>query len=90
MASLIFQSFGVESTAVMSMLEAIQEMKFFLRTAYRDLKTFAGSSIKIKTQSLGQGNRASPTGWCVISITILWVHGAKGHGAHFLAPMSQV
>ncbi len=30
MASLIFQSFGVENTAVLSMLEAIQEMKFFL------------------------------------------------------------
>jgi hypothetical protein len=32
MASLIFQSFGVESTAtaVSTMLETIQEMKFFL------------------------------------------------------------
>ncbi len=29
-------------------------------------------------------------GWCVISIAILRVHGAKGHGAHFLAPLSQV
>ena len=33
MASLIFQSFGVESTAVSTMLEMIQEMKFFLQTA---------------------------------------------------------
>ncbi len=53
MASLIFQSFGVISTAVSAMLETIQEMKFFLRTAYGDSKTFAGSSIKIKTQGLG-------------------------------------
>ena len=60
MASLIFQSFGVKSTAVSAMLEMIQEMKFFLRTAYGDSKTFAGSSIKIKTQGLGQGNGASP------------------------------
>ena len=29
MASLIFQSFGVKSTAVSAMLETIQEMKFF-------------------------------------------------------------
>ncbi len=30
MASLILQSFGVESAAVSAMLETIQEMKFFL------------------------------------------------------------
>ncbi len=53
MASLIFQSFGVEDTAVAAMLETIQEMKFFLRTAYGDSKVFAGLLIKIKTQGLG-------------------------------------
>ena len=72
------------------MLETIQKMKFYLRTAYGDSKTFAALTIKIKTQGLGQGNRASPAGWCIISIAILWVHGVKGHGAHFLAPLSQV
>jgi hypothetical protein len=90
MASLIFQSFGVESMAVSAMLETIQEMKFFLRTAYGDSKRFAGSSIKIKTQGLGEGNGAAPAGWCAISIVILRAHGAKGHSAHFIAPMSQV
>ncbi len=72
------------------MLETIQEMKFFLRTAYGDLNVFAGLSIKIKTQGLGQGNEASSAGWCIISIMILRAHGAKGHGAQFIAPMSQV
>jgi hypothetical protein len=72
------------------MLETIQEMKFFLQTAYGDTKTFAGSSIKIKTQGLGQGKGASPAGWCVISIVILRAHGTKGHGVHFMAPMSLV
>jgi hypothetical protein len=71
MASLIFQSFGVEYTAVAAMLETIQEMKFFLRTAYGDSKAFAGSTVEIKMQGLGQGNGASPAGWCVISIMIL-------------------
>jgi hypothetical protein len=47
-------------------------------------------TIKIKTQGLGQGNKASPTGWCIISIAILQALGAKGHKAHFLAPLSQV
>jgi hypothetical protein len=90
MASLIFQSFGVEDTAVAAMLETIQDMKFFLRTAYGDSKNFAGSTIEIKMQGLCQGNGASPAGWCVINIMILRSHGAKGHGAHFLAPMSYV
>ncbi len=76
--------------AVSAMLGMIQEMKFFLRTAYGDSKMFAGSSIEIKTQGLGQGNGASPAGWCVIIIVILWAHGAKGHGAHFIALMSLV
>ncbi len=90
MASLIFQSFGVEDTAVAAMLETIQDMKFFLLTAYGDSKDFTSSTIEIKMQGLGQGNGASPAGWCVISIMILQAHGAKGHSAHFLAPISHV
>jgi hypothetical protein len=68
MALLICQSFGVEDTAVAAMLETIQEMKFFLCTAYRDSKDFAGSPIEIKMQGSGQGNGASPAGWCIIRI----------------------
>ena len=90
MVLLIFQSFGVEDTAVSEMLEMIQEMKFFLRTAFGDSRDFAGSTIEVKTQGLGQGNEASLAGWCVISIMILCAHGAKGCGAHFIALLSQV
>jgi hypothetical protein len=90
MASLIFQSFGVAETAVTTMLETIQDMIFFLRMAFGDSKEFAGLTIKVKTQGLGQGNGTSLAGWCIISIAILQVHGAKGHGAHFIAPLSQV
>jgi len=72
------------------MLETIQEMKFFLRTAYGDSKDFNELSIEIKMQGLGQGNGASPAGWCAISIMILRAHGAKGHGAQFIASMFQV
>ena len=84
MALLIFQSFGVEDTAVLAMLETIQEMKFFLRMAFGDSRDFAGLTIEVKTQGLGQGNGVSPAGWCVISIMILQAHGTKEHRAHFL------
>jgi hypothetical protein len=50
MALLIFQSFGVEDTAVMAMLEMIQEMKFFLRMAFGDSRDFAGLTIEVKTR----------------------------------------
>ncbi len=62
MALLIFQSFGVEDTAVTAMLEMIQEMKFFLRTAFGDSKEFAGLTIEVKTQRLGRGNGTSLPG----------------------------
>ena len=90
MVLLIFQSLGVDDTTVLAMLETIQEMKFFLRTAFGDSREFAGSTIEVKTQGLGQGNGASPAGWRVISIMILHAHGAKGQGTHFIAPLSQV
>ena len=90
MASLIFQSFGVEDTAVAAMLETIQEMKFFLQTAYGDSKDFAGSTVEIKMQGLGQGNGASLAGWCIISIMIFQAHGEKGLGTQFLAPISHM
>ncbi len=87
MVSLIFQAFGVPLTAVETMLGAIENMKFFLRTGFGDSKSFAGGSISIKTQDLTQGNGASLAGWAVISICILGAHREKGHGAKFYCPI---
>ncbi len=90
MASLIFQAFGVPITTVGSMLGAIQNMKFFLRTGFGDLTSFSGGGISIKTQGLCQGNGAALAGWAVISICIIGVHMKKGHGAKFLCPITQL
>ena len=89
-ASLVFQAFGVPTEAIESMLTAIEEMKCFLRTAYGDSTGFAGSKIEVKFQGSCQGNGAAPAGWAVISITILQAHEEKGHGAHFVCPMSNL
>ena len=72
------------------MLKSIQEMKFFLRTAFGDSADFAGSMLEVKTQGLCQGNGAAPAGWAVVSIAILNAHKRKGHGAQFLCPISLV
>ena len=89
-ASLVFQAFGVPEEAIESMLTAIEEMKYFLRTAYGDSTNFSGSTIDVKFQGLCQGNGAAPAGWAVISITILSAHKEKGHGAHFKCPISNL
>ena len=89
-ASLIFQAMGVPVEGVQAMLEAIQEMKYFLRTAYGDSKNSANSRIEVKYQGLCQGNGAAPAGWAVISITVLRAHKKKGHGATFMCPVSKV
>ena len=88
--SLVMQAFGVPVSAVGSMLKTIQDMKFFLRTAYGDSRTAAGSHIEVKTQGLCQGNGAAPAGWAVVSITILHAHKKKGHGLKLLCPISKL
>ena len=89
-SSMVFQAFGVPIEAIDSMLTAIQNMKYFLRTAYGDSKEFAGSSIEIKFQGLCQGNGAAPAGWALISITIIPAHTCKGHGGYFVCPISKL
>jgi hypothetical protein len=48
-ASLVFRSFRVSQEATGPMLKTIQEIIFFLRTAFGDSKDFAGSTVEIKT-----------------------------------------
>jgi hypothetical protein len=86
-ASLVFRSFGVSKEATGVTLKTIQEMKFFLRTAFGDSKDFAGLMVEIKTQGLCQGNGAALAGWTAVSIVILNAHRRRGHGAKFLCPI---
>ena len=60
------------------MLSTIKEMKYYLRTAYRESKNYRGHRISVKFQGLCQGNGAAPAGWALISITILNAHKKKG------------
>lgn len=85
---LVFQAFGVSEHTAVTMLSMIQDMQFFLRTAFGDSKTAAGSTIEVKTQGLCQGSGAALAGWAVVSIAILHAHKKKGHGATFLCPIT--
>eukprot|EP00804_Cyclotella_cryptica_P024800 CCRYP_001751-RA/>CCRYP_001751-RA protein AED:0.66 eAED:0.66 QI:0/-1/0/1/-1/0/1/0/248 len=88
-ASLVFRAMGAKLPMTLSMLTAIQQMQFFLRTAFGDSKNAVGSKIHLKTQGFMQGNGASLAGWTVVLIVILGAHKEKGHGASFLCPVSQ-
>ena len=59
-AALVFCSFGVSKESACAMLKTIQEMKFFLRTAFGDSSEFAGALAEVKTQGLCQGNGRLP------------------------------
>jgi hypothetical protein len=87
-ASLIFQACGVPLEGIESMLEAIQEMKYFLRTGFGDSTNFKTSTVEVKFQGLCQGNGASPAGWAVISIAIVGAHKRKGYSATLCCSMT--
>ena len=53
-ASLVFQAFGVPEEAIESMLTAIQDMKYFLRTAYGDSTHCAGSTVNSSFKDSGR------------------------------------
>jgi hypothetical protein len=48
-ASLVFQAFGVPTTAIETMHGAIENMKFYLQTGFGDSKSFAGGGVSVKT-----------------------------------------
>lgn len=85
-ASLIFQACRVPVAGVEAMLSAIQEMKYFLRTAFGDSKDYLSSKVVVKFQGLCQGNGAAPAGWA--AITIVNAHKRKRHSAVFMCPIT--
>lgn len=88
-ASIVFQACGVPEEGVHMMLSTIQDMKYFLRTAYGDSRNCRGAKLQVKFQGLCQGNGAAPAGWAAISITILNAHKRHGHGAIFQCPVTK-
>ena len=89
-ASLVFQSFGVPLESFDSVIIAIEEMKYFLWTEYGDSENVSRSTIKIKFQGICQRSGGAPEVWELIIITIIGAHKRKGHGGHFVCPISNL
>ncbi len=93
MASMVFQSFGVPTPAIESMLSMIQNMIFYLWTGYGNSSGYAdrgkgSSGESMKMQGMCQGNGASQAAWRVTSIPMIAAQRRKDHGAHFIAPIT--
>ena len=88
-ASLVFWSFGVPEEAIETMITSIEKIKYFLLASYGYSKEYVGSTIEVKFQGLCKGNGTAPSGWSVISIIIINAHKSKGHGGHFLCPITR-
>ena len=87
--SLCAQSWDVDPQAIIAMLVTIQQMKFFLRTAFGDLQTFFSSIDDILAfQGSCQGNKGSPTFWLVVSIFLVLMLHRLGHLACIWVAMS--
>ena len=61
-SSMIFQAFETNVNTCKSMHSAIQDMQFFLRTAFGDSSKSVGARLELKTQEYMQGNGAAPVG----------------------------
>jgi hypothetical protein len=82
--SMAFQSVGVPTTATVSMLSTIQDIKFFLRTEYGNSTAFGGATGEIKMQGLCQGNGTALACWLITYIMMIRAHKRKDHGVHFV------
>jgi hypothetical protein len=93
MASMVFQSFGVPTSAIKSILMTMKNMEFYLRTGYGDSTGHAGrvddlSGDNRRTQGVCQDNGTAPAAWTVTSILMITSQCRKDYGAHFIAPIS--
>ncbi len=78
-ASLACQRLGVPYTVMQSMFDTIQNMRFYLCTAYGVSTTFYGGGVQPDgriPQGVCQGNGAGPAIWIAISLVLLQLMNA--------------
>ncbi len=90
-----YSTVGIPIPTIEAMLSTIENMKFYLRTGFGNSQDYAGGEtsnrmdqVKPQAQVMCQGNGASPAAWAVTTIPMIRAHRKKGHGAHFVAPIS--
>ena len=71
---------GIPRPALQSMLQAIQEMDHYIRTAFGDSDSHYGQENGVPPQGVLQGNGAGPAGWFCISTLMIRILRDQGFG----------
>jgi hypothetical protein len=89
-ALLALRRLGVPRPAVASMLDTIQQMKHYIRTAFGESEGFYGPSEEgPPPQGLIQGNGAAPAAWAAITAVLVDCMKSEGYGYEAWAPISK-
>ena len=79
--SLALQRLGIPKPAIDSMIEAIQEMDHYVRTAFGDSDdSYGNNPYKPPPSGVLQGNGAGPAGWFAIATILIEIMRAAGFG----------
>lgn len=77
-------------TAIAATLFVLQSMRFYQRTGFGDSETFFGGNRLLKLfQGLGQGNRAAPPSWIMLSSVLVNVFRGLDYGAKICDPITR-
>jgi hypothetical protein len=89
-ASLMAQRIGMDTKIVELFIKMLDEVKYHAKTIYGVSKLSYQSSEQYGIHGPGQGGRASPSVWTVISCLILSCMKEKAIGANLISPNRQV
>jgi hypothetical protein len=85
-ASLMAQRIGMDKEVLELFLKMLEEVKYHAKTVYGVSNQFYQSSKTYGIHGPGQGGRASPSVWTVISCLILSCMKEKAIGANLISP----
>ena len=78
---LALRRLGIPRPPILAMLETIQKMRHFIRTAFGEsAQSYGGDPSKAATQGILQGNGAGPAGWFAICSIMIDCMKAEGFG----------
>lgn len=83
--ALAMRRLGVNTTAIQCLLNTLQNMKNYIRTAYGDSDNFYSSDPGRPLQGGGQGNPAAAPMWTAISIVITSVLAQQEPGVKIIS-----
>ena len=79
--NLALRRLGIPKPALQSMLDTIQQMEHYIRTAFGDSQASYGNDREQPPQGVLQGNGAGPAGW--FSISTLLIQILQDHGVGY-------